>query len=84
MEDQIGEIIPPMNEEKDVWRNIFFSISQRTSQKKLVKNIEGRRTAHMEGDTPEIDIKRLVDFLHTRDISSKKVTIEGFSLSLTM
>ena len=68
MKDSIVE------EEKEMWRQIFFSLSAGIALKKTPTDISYQRSKSMtDGENPQIDIKRLVNFLHTRDISSKKV-----------
>ena len=68
MKDSIVE------EEKEMWRQIFFSLSAGIALKKTPADISYQRSKSMtDGENPQIDIKRLVNFLHTRDISSKKV-----------
>ena len=59
-----------------MWRKIFFSLSRTSTKKKSPVALETaeNQTIPTGFDTPQIDIKRLVDFLHTREYSSKKVS----------
>ena len=65
-----------VDDEKDIWRKIFFNISSGLAAK-TIKTVTGNdemtHTTGMKSDNPQIDIKRLVHFLHTRDMSSRKV-----------
>ena len=61
--------------DKDIWRNIFFTISSGLAAK-TIKTVTGSyEPQNIEDDNPEIDIKRLANFLHTRTLSSRKVII---------
>ena len=59
-----------------MWRKIFFSLSRTSTKKKSPVTLEAAENQIIPrgDDTPQIDIKRLVDFLHTREYSSKKVS----------
>ena len=57
---------------KDIWRNIFFTISSEIAAK-TIKTVTGNEPENIKHSNPQIDIKRLVNFLHTREYSSKKV-----------
>ena len=64
-----------VEEEKEMWRQIFFSLSAGIALKKTPTDMAYQRSRSMaDGENPQIDIKRLVNFLHTRDISSKRVS----------
>ena len=62
------------NDDKDIWRNIFFTLSSGLASK-TIQTVTGSEAKPMnaQSDNPQIDIKRLVNFLHTRDMSSRKV-----------
>ena len=67
-----------------MWRGIFFSLSSGITPKTVKEDIDGSRNYCTNGKCPEIDIRRLVDFLHTRDVSSRKVFDEIFCLFLSI
>ena len=56
-----------------MWRKIFFNLSRTSSKRFPNVETDDSTTPIVADSTPEIDIKRLVDFLHTREYSSKKV-----------
>ena len=64
------------SDDKDIWRNIFFTLSSGLASK-TIQTVTGSEAKPMnaQSDNPQIDIKRLVNFLHTRDMSSRKVNI---------
>ena len=63
----------PVDLEKDMWRKIFLNLSRTSSKRFPNVETDDSTTPIVADSTPEIDIKRLVDFLHTREYSSKKV-----------
>ena len=63
----------PVDLEKDMWRKIFLNLSRTSSKRFPDVGTDDSTTPIVADTTPEIDIKRLVDFLHTREYSSKKV-----------
>ena len=67
--------ISSKGDDKDIWRNIFFTISSGIAGK-TIKTITGNEPENKIDSNPQIDIKRLVNFLHTRTLSSKKVNIK--------
>ena len=74
-----------VGEEKEMWRQIFFSLSAGIALKKTPTDKAYQRSKSMsDGENPQIDIKRLVNFLHTRDISSKRVRQINVTISNTV
>ena len=63
----------PVDLQKDMWRKIFLNLSRTSSKRFPNVETDDSTTPIVADSTPEIDIKRLVDFLHTREYSSKKV-----------
>ena len=82
-------VTEPVDLEKDMWRKIFLNLSKTSSRRFPNVEEDGSTTPIVAESTPEIDIKRLVDFLHTREYSSRKVeqprnrfnVIRSFSVS---
>ena len=66
-------VTEPVDLEKDMWRKIFLNLSKTSSRRFPNVEEDGSTTPIVAESTPEIDIKRLVDFLHTREYSSRKV-----------
>ena len=71
-----------IDDEKDIWRRIFFTLSSGLAAK-TIKTVTGKDEAaqsmNLKSGNPQIDIKRLVHFLHTRDMSSRKVNYLYFT-----
>ena len=63
----------PVDLQKDMWRKIFLNLSRTSSKRFPNVETDDSTTPIVAESTPEIDIKRLVDFLHTREYSSRKV-----------
>ena len=66
-------VTEPVDLEKDMWRKIFLNLSKTSSKRFPNVESDDSTTPIVAESTPEIDIKRLVDFLHTREYSSRKV-----------
>ena len=66
-------VTEPVDLEKDMWRKIFLNLSRTSSKRFPDVGTDDSTTPIVAESTPEIDIKRLVDFLHTREYSSRKV-----------
>ena len=66
-------VTEPVDLEKDMWRKIFLNLSKTSSRRFPNVEEDDSNTPIVAESTPEIDIKRLVDFLHTREYSSRKV-----------
>ena len=66
-------VTEPVDLEKDMWRKIFLNLSKTSSRRYPNVETDDSTTPIVAESTPEIDIKRLVDFLHTREYSSRKV-----------
>ena len=68
-----ANVTEPVDLEKDMWRKIFLNLSRTSSKRFPNVETDDSTTPIVTESTPEIDIKRLVDFLHTREYSSRKV-----------
>ena len=70
-----------------MWKKVFLELSKvkvrptKQARKDIARNLSNdmeldnvdKKVSTERKDVPEIDIKRLVDFLHTRELSSKAV-----------
>ena len=70
-----------------MWKKVFMELSKvkarptKQARKDMARNLSNdmelddveKKVTTERKDVPEIDIKRLVDFLHTRELSSKAV-----------
>ena len=59
------KVRPTKQARKDIARNL--------SNDMQLDDVDKKKVSTERKDVPEIDIKRLVDFLHTRELSSKAV-----------